>query len=92
MVHVQVSEHRMVNTRRRSLCDNCSVRGCTNFNGSRVMECREFKPLFIVFMKCKECGTIYDLYQNFSSLDYELCPGCNHTKKEKDGMTLICRS
>jgi hypothetical protein len=92
MVHLQVSEHRLVNIRRRSLCDNCSERRCTSFDGSRVTECRGFRPLFVVLMKCRECGAIYDPYGNICALDYELCPECNHYVSDgKPVMTLVCR-
>lgn len=91
MVHLQVSEHRLVNIRRRSLCDNCSERGCTSFDGSRVTECQGFKPLLFVFMKCRQCGVIYDPYQNICVLDYELCPECNHAAKGKVVISVVCR-
>ncbi len=91
MVHVQVSEHKFVNIRRRSLCDNCCVYNCTSFNGSRVTECKEFRPMLSVFMKCRECGRIYDPYSNLCSLNYELCPECNHSGKCADIITFICR-
>lgn len=89
-MHIKVSEHRSVNIRRRSLCDNCTKRSCKISEGGRVTECREFKPLFVVFMKCKGCGAIYDPYLSLRSLDYELCPECNHISKGSVPITLVC--
>ncbi|MBN1109289.1 MAG: hypothetical protein JXA45_00880 [Methanomassiliicoccales archaeon] len=89
MVRIQVSEHRMVMIHRRSLCDNCSRRDCTSFNGSRVTECPNFKPHFVIFMKCRNCGAIYDPYYNIAALDSELCPECNEAKKN-EGMVVVC--
>ncbi len=60
MVRIQVTEHRLVNIRRSSLCDNCCMHNCTSFNGSRITECLEFRPVLSVFLKCRECGRIYD--------------------------------
>jgi hypothetical protein len=91
MVHLQVSEHRLVNIRRSSLCDNCSIRKCTNFDDSRVTECREFRPPFMVIMKCRKCGAIYDPYRNIRSPDYELCLECNDMKGEEVSFSLVCR-
>jgi len=91
MVHIQVSEHRFVEIRRRSLCDNCSVRNCTSFDGSRVTECNRFKPLFLVLLKCRECGRVYDPYQSLRSLDYALCPECNHINKGEAMISFVCR-
>jgi hypothetical protein len=90
-VRVRVSEHRLVNIRRYSLCENCTVRNCTSFNGSRVTTCPNFRPRFVIFMRCRECGEVYDPYQDISSLDYELCPECNRSrKKEECPIVLVC--
>lgn len=91
MVRIQVTEHRLVNIRRRSLCDNCSVNKCTSFIDSRVTECLGFKPMFSVFLKCRECGRIYDPYRSLCSLDYELCPECNHSGKCVPTIAFVCR-
>lgn len=91
MVRIQVTEHRLVNIRRSSLCDNCCVRNCTSFNGSRITECFEFRPVLSVFLKCRECGRIFDPYRSLRSLDYELCPECNHSGKGAPIISLVCR-
>ncbi|MDD1771477.1 MAG: hypothetical protein LUQ09_00995 [Methanomassiliicoccales archaeon] len=88
MVLVQVSEHRLVNIRRRSLCDNCSLSGC--ITTGRITTCDKFRPLFAVFLRCKGCGAIYDPYESICSLDYELCPECNDVKEECS-ITIVCR-
>lgn len=90
MAHLQVSEHRFVNIRRRSLCDNCCVKNCTSFNGSRITSCPDFRPTFIVFMKCRACGKVYDPYQSICSLDYTLCPECNRSK-DHEPIAMVCR-
>ncbi len=91
MVRIQVTEHRLVNIRRSSLCDNCCAHNCTSFNGSRITECLEFKPVLSVFLKCRGCGRIYDPYRSLCSLDYELCPECNHPGKCLPGISLVRR-
>jgi hypothetical protein len=91
MVRIQVSEHRLINIRRSSLCDNCSVHNCTSLIDSRVTECLDFKPMFSVFLKCRECGRIYDPYRSLCSLDYELCPECNHSGNNAPNITFVCR-
>jgi hypothetical protein len=91
MVRIQVSEHRLINIRRSSLCDNCSVHNCTSLIDSRVTECTDFRPMFSVFMKCRECGRIYDPYRSLCSLDYELCPECNHSENNAPSITFVCR-
>lgn len=91
MVRIQVSEHRLVNIRRSSLCDNCCVQRCTSFNGSRITECLEFRPLLSVFMKCRQCGKVYDPYRSLRSLDYELCPDCNDQSKDGPIIALVRR-
>lgn len=90
-MHIHVSEHRLVNIRRSSLCDNCSIRKCTSCSGSRVTECRDFRPPFTVIMKCHKCGAIYDPYRNIRSPDYELCPHCNNMEGEEVSFNLVCR-
>jgi hypothetical protein len=79
----------MVKINRRSLCDNCSRRDCTSFNGSRVTSCPDFKPYFVVLMKCRKCGAIFDPYTDITSLDSELCPRCNQASKE-EVMVVVC--
>ena len=91
MVRIQVSEHRLINIHRSSLCDNCSMHNCTSLIGSRVTECLDFKPMFSVFLKCRDCGRIYDPYLSLCSLDYELCPECNHSGNHAPSITLVCR-
>ncbi len=91
MVRIQVTEHRMVNIHRSSLCENCCVQNCTSFNGSRIVECLEFRPMLSVFMKCRRCGNVYDPYRSLCSLDYELCPECNHVGKGVPAITMVCR-
>lgn len=91
MVRIQVSEHRLVNIRRSSLCDNCYVHNCTSFNGSRITECLEFRPVLSVFLKCRECGRIYDPYRSLRSLNYELCPECNHLGRDAPAISFVCR-
>jgi len=91
MVRVQVSEHRFINIRRSSLCDNCCVHNCTSFKGSRVTKCLEFRPLFTVFLKCRKCGRIFDPYQDLSSSDYELCPECNRSESSVAVISFVCR-
>jgi len=91
MVHVQVTEHRLVNIHRSSLCDNCTRNNCTSFSDNRVTECPSFKPLFSVFLKCRDCGRIYDPYRSLRSLDYELCPECNHAVSSVPMITFVCR-
>lgn len=90
LMPLQVSEHRLVNIHRRSLCDNCTERGCMSFDGSRVTECKGFKPMFVVLIKCRKCGAIFDPYINICAMDYELCPTCNHAAREKTVVTLVC--
>ncbi len=91
MVRIQVTEHRLINIRRSSLCDNCSVQNCTSVIDSRVTECLDFKPMLSVFLKCRECGRVYDPYRSLRSLDYELCPECNHAVSSSPNITFVCR-
>ena len=91
MVRIQVTEHRLVNIRRSSLCDNCCVQNCTSLNGSRITECFEFRPVLSVFLKCRDCGRIFDPYRNIRSLDYGLCPECNHPGKGAPVISLVRR-
>jgi len=46
--------------------------------------------MFLVLMKCRGCGRIYDPYQDLRSLDYELCPECNHSRKEAERISIVC--
>jgi hypothetical protein len=78
MTRVRVTEHIIVNINRRSLCDNCVVRGCLSFHGSRVFECPDFRPYFEVFIRCRKCGEYYSPYTVLSFPDLELCPKCNN--------------
>lgn len=91
MVRIQVTEHRMINIRRSSLCDNCCVHNCTSFSGSRITECFDFRPVLSVFLKCRECGRIYDPYRSLCSLDYQLCPECNHSGKRSQTISFVRR-
>lgn len=91
MVRIQVTEHRFVNIRRSSLCDNCSVHNCTSVIDSRVTECLNFRPMLSVFLKCRDCGRVYDPYRSLRSLDYELCPECNHAVSNASIITFVCR-
>lgn len=91
MVRIQVTKHRCVNIRRSSLCDNCCVQNCTSFNSSRITECMEFRPVLTVFLKCRNCGRVYDPYRSLRSLDYELCPECNHSEEGVPLVSLVCR-
>ncbi len=77
MTRVQVSEHVLLNVRRRSLCDNCLVVNCLNAKESRVTECVEHKAPFLAFKTCAICGRSYEIFSNLCSLDYDVCPSCN---------------
>ncbi|QLH74046.1 MAG: hypothetical protein HPY73_00300 [Methanomassiliicoccales archaeon] len=80
MTKVQIGEHRWVNIRRRSLCDNCIADVCLRkqeLTEVRVLRCELFRSPFIAFKKCIRCGCVYEVFSNFGSLDYDKCPECN---------------
>lgn len=77
MTKVQISEHVWVNISRRNLCDNCVADVCLKRNGDNIEQCDLFKSAYIAFKRCSECGEIYELFSNFKSLNYDLCPICN---------------
>jgi len=83
MTRVQVSEHVLLNVRRRSLCDNCLVVNCLNAKESRVTKCREHKAPFLAFKTCEVCGRSYDIFSNIGLLDYDVCPACNHDHRRR---------
>ena len=58
MTRVQVSEHVLINVRRRSLCDNCLVENCISVKDSRVTECDEHVAPFLAFKTCERCGNV----------------------------------
>jgi hypothetical protein len=81
---VKVGEHRYVNVRRRSLCDNCVAEVCFRRDerkNLRVVECDLFKPQFLAFKRCRQCASVYEVFSNFNALDFELCPECNERMK-----------
>jgi uncharacterized OB-fold protein len=51
----------------------------------------EFRPVLSVFLKCRRCGKVYDPYRSLRSLDYELCPECNHSGDTEPVITLVHR-
>jgi hypothetical protein len=81
LTKVQISEHVWVNISRRNLCDNCVADVCMKRNGDNIEQCDLFKSAYIAFKKCSECGEIYELFSNFKSLNYDLCPICNEKMK-----------
>ena len=81
MTRVQISEHVWVNISRRSLCDNCVADVCLKKTEENVEHCDLFKSTYIAFKKCRQCGEIYELFSNFKSLDYDMCPVCNDKMK-----------
>jgi hypothetical protein len=81
LTRVQISEHVWVNVSRRNLCDNCVADICMKRKGDNIEDCSLFKSAFIAFKKCARCGDIYELFSNFKSLDYDLCPICNEKMK-----------
>jgi hypothetical protein len=79
VTRVQVSKHMLVNVRRRSLCDNClEVNCCVDARRNRVTECEEHVAPFFAFRKCPRCGKYYEIFSSISSLNYDICPECNH--------------
>jgi len=83
---VQVGEHRWVEVKRRSLCDNCLADICLRreeLKSVRITECDLFKPRFIAFKRCRSCGSVFEVYSNFQSLDYDICQECNRKEMEK---------
>ena len=81
MTRVQISEHVWVNISRRSLCDNCVADVCLKRTDEHIEQCKLFKSTYIAFKKCNQCGEIYELFSNFKSLDYDMCPLCNEKVK-----------
>ena len=81
MTRVQISEHVWVNISRRSLCDNCVADVCLKRTEENVEHCVLFKSAYVAFKKCTQCGEIYELFSNFKSLDYDMCPVCNDKMK-----------
>ncbi len=84
MTVVKVGEHRYVNVKRRSLCDNCIADVCfkrDEHKGRRVVECELFRPQFVAFKKCTECSCVYEVFSNFNALDFDRCPACNDRMK-----------
>lgn len=80
MTKVMIGEHRWVNVSRRCLCDNCIADVCFRKDGShktRIERCDLFRSPFVAFKKCVDCGSIYDLFSNLASLDFDKCPQCN---------------
>ncbi|MFA5311827.1 MAG: hypothetical protein WC375_00745 [Methanomassiliicoccales archaeon] len=80
MTKVQVGEHRWVNVKRRSLCDNCVADVCVRREESRqtrIFQCDMFRSPFVAFKRCTRCGSIFEVFSNFHSLDYEMCQKCN---------------
>ncbi|HVO77885.1 MAG TPA: hypothetical protein VMS79_03345 [Methanomassiliicoccales archaeon] len=81
MTRVQVSKHVLVNVRRRSLCDNCLEVGCVDPRNHRVIHCEGHVAPFFVFKKCPRCGKVYEIFSDIASLDYDICPECNHAER-----------
>ncbi len=82
MTRVQISEHVWVNISRRSLCDNCVADVCLKRTENGTEHCELFRSAYIAFKKCSQCGEIYELFSNFRSLDYDMCPICNERMKD----------
>jgi hypothetical protein len=80
LTKVRIGEHRYINVSRRSLCDNCEATLCNRNRSGRVMDCDDFRPVFLAFKKCSRCEKVFDVFSNISSLDQELCPDCNKNK------------
>ncbi|OPY31968.1 MAG: hypothetical protein A4E32_01576 [Methanomassiliicoccales archaeon PtaU1.Bin124] len=69
-----------MNISRRSLCDNCVADVCFKRSAAadeRISHCEIFRSPFVAFKKCSDCGSIYELFSNISSLDFDKCPKCN---------------
>jgi hypothetical protein len=81
VTRVQVSKHVLVNVRRRSLCDNCLEVDCIDARRNRVTECTGHVAPFFAFKKCPRCGRVYEIFSNIASLDYDICPECNHAER-----------
>jgi hypothetical protein len=81
LTRVQISEHVWVNISRRSLCDNCVADVCLKRTEESIEQCDLFKSSYIAFKRCSQCGEIYELFSNFKSLNYEMCPICNERVK-----------
>jgi len=73
----------LVNVRRRSLCDNCLEVDCVDMRRNRVTECDSLVAPFLVFKKCPRCGQVYELFSNITSVDYDVCPECNHADRRR---------
>ena len=50
-----------------------------------IEQCKLFKSTYIAFKKCNQCGEIYELFSNFKSLDYDMCPICNGEDQAHSG-------
>ena len=46
-----------------------------------IEQCDLFRSAYVAFKKCTHCGEIYELFSNFKSLDYDMCPVCNDKMK-----------
>lgn|GEM_PF-611910 len=77
MTRVQIGEHVWVNISRRNLCDNCVADVCLKRTGDNIERCDLFKSPYVAFKKCNQCGEIFEVFSNFKSLDYDMCPVCN---------------
>jgi hypothetical protein len=78
LVKVRVGNHRIVNLRKRSLCDNCIADICAVKGNGRVERCDHFSSPYLAFRRCPGCGRVYEVYANFQALNPENCPDCNH--------------
>lgn len=81
LTRVQISEHVWVNISRRNLCDNCVADVCLKRTEDNIEQCDLFRSAYIAFKRCSQCGEVYELFSNFKSLDYDMCPVCNEKMK-----------
>jgi hypothetical protein len=81
MGRIQVGEHIWLKVSRRSLCDDCSAELCAYNHGERVESCDHFTPSLMAFKRCEGCEAVYEVHENFHSLNYDLCPRCNKERE-----------
>ena len=86
MPKVQVGDRVWINVSRKSLCDDCAAVLCERKGTERIRECEFFRPIYTAFMKCKECGVVYEVHANISSLHYDMCPKCNQSMIKAERM------
>jgi RNase P subunit RPR2 len=66
---------------RRSLCDNCKIIGCPDRNCHD--KCESFSPSEFLFVKCTECGQIFEVHSARKSDAGDICPTCKMTPQRK---------